>query len=549
MSLNRPAIEAAEHSRSMLARYAGWGLIGVTLVYYLTYFNYGIDLDDEGFLLLNAASVLNGQWPIADFFSYGPLSYVLLASFFKVLGNTVLTERIMLMTLLLLNVCLLYYCAKKLLPLSWAWIAPAVYAFAPGPWYKVFFITHLLVCLAALIYFLERPGTVPASLLGFTTGLAAIGRLEAGAEIAVVVGAFLIVQVWRGDYPDPLGSGFVRARLRAFCRIEAAFLLGMLVPIGVTLAAYAGVGKFLVLLHNIERYYNPQADARYLETVPGLVSAFSLARLFADRSLELWVYAVALLACVLNLARYSWAALARGAPASRTFVGLAVALFGLVSMEYTYYFVWNSRMLSSFAIVYINYLDLCSSAYQRFTGPGRGAAVKAAVATVGILAIIFYLKSFIVVQNYSGSYSTHVRGAMATVDDVPVLKGIHPYADQVGDITKMRGLLAGTPHSSRLVSMSEATTMGYISGLPNPTYYRLFLVEFAPSGERERAIRAFERCRIRYFVARRSQFLSGGNHSSDLGAYAPEIKAYLLEKYRVIPLGNNFVLLEREVGR
>ena len=55
--------------------------------------------------------------------------------------------------------------------------------------------------------------------------------------------------------------------------------------------------------------------------------------------------------------------------------------------------------------------------------------------------------------------------------------------------------------------------------------------------------------RIRYFVARRSQFLEDGNHSSNLDAYAPQIKAYLLEKYRVIPLGHNFVLLERKANR
>ena len=549
MSVRRTAIGAEEGPRSVFARTAGWGLIGITLVYYLTFFNYGIDLDDEGYLLLNATSILHGQWPVADFFSYGPLSYFLLALFFKVLGNNVLTERVVLMALILLNVGLIHYCAKKLLPASWAWLAAAAYGFAPGPWYKVFFISHLLLSLAALLYFLEDPGPRRAFLFGFTGGVAAISRIEAGA-VTVVLGVGLLgVCAWL-DSGRGGGAGVnaVRGRLATVLRFEGGFFLGASIPIAIALAAYLAVGKLPHLLHNIVHYYNEFHYIGYVNAVPGETTVFSVKSLFAAPSVEMWVYAAAMAACLANLARYGLEILARGTTGRRAFIGFAIAAFGIGSMGYTYYYVWNSRMLSSFAIVYINYFALLFAAQAKVSAAGaRSGGLKTAVPlAVGIAAAILYFKSFIIVQNYSGSYTTNLTGGMGTVDS-PVLRGIHVYADQVNDILKMLEHTDTAPAGSYLVSMSEATTMGYLARLPNPTYYRLFLTEFAPPGEQARAIQTFEHYRIRYFVARRSQFLRGGNHSSNLDAYAPQIKAYLLAKYRIIPLGDNFVLLERKV--
>jgi hypothetical protein len=166
------------------------------------------------------------------------------------------------------------------------------------------------------------------------------------------------------------------------------------------------------------------------------------------------------------------------------------------------------------------------------------------VATIGLVMIGYYLSRFIGVQNYSGSITT--RSAPTVTVNLPKLHGIHIYTTQIEDIKKLVRFTKNAKANDYLISMSESTTMGYLSGLRNPTYYRLFFREFAPPGEQERAIKTFNHDLIRYFVARRSQFLKGGGYSSPLGTYAPKIKAYLEEKYKIIPLGINYVLLERK---
>jgi hypothetical protein len=128
----------------------------------------------------------------------------------------------------------------------------------------------------------------------------------------------------------------------------------------------------------------------------------------------------------------------------------------------------------------------------------------------------------------------------------PRLHGIYIYPGQDETIRRLSNLTRDAKRSDNLIPMSESTTLGYLSGLPNPTYYRLFLSEFAPPGEEARAIAEFDKLKIRFFVARRHQFLDGPMIGSDLNRYAPSIRTYLMANYNIMELGPGFVLLERK---
>jgi hypothetical protein len=537
----RTLIAGISRATQGFVRRSVWIVPVAALAYYLTYFNYGLDLDDEGFLLLNASSVLKGQWPMADFFSYQPLSYFLLALFFKILGEGLLTERIMLLALILINICLIHYCARRVLYPGWAWIPAAIYAFAPGPWYKVFFISHMLACLAALICFIERKSPGIAIWVGLFTGFAVASRFSAGVVAAIITAPYFFFHVWRHNRISPLGKG--GASIQASLVLQAYYLAGIAIVLGATVLAYVSAGKLLLTMDRLGQYYVFQRSIAYVNATAGIAATFHPARLIHDASLEMWVYAIGLVCCIFNLIRYAGRALRNPTVELGSLFGLVIAAFGLGSMGYTYYYVWNSRILSSFAIVYINFFVILRFLYDCVSI--RTAPIWRWIApAIGMLGIAACLNRFITVQNYSGSYTTRI--AAMSMTQHPLLRGIHVYNEQVPEILSLMKHVRHASPTDYLVSGSEATTMSYLSGLSNPTYYRLFLAEFAREGEEARAIKEFERRKIRFFVARRSQFVAGGGLGSNLQAYAPRMRSYLLDHYVVNALGQGFVLLERK---
>jgi len=524
------ALETQARAAPRATRVATTLLLLGTLVYYLGHFSCGIDLDDEGYVLANAQSVLQGGWPIADFFSYPPLASWLLAAFFAAFGESVLVERAMLMVLLLVNVALVFWCARRALPGPWAFAVACLYAFAPGPWYKVFFIFHLLLILAGTLWLAERPGVARAALLGLAVGAAAVGRVEA----ALVGGALSLATMLFG------GMALRRPRL------VAVFVAAAVAPVVLALLAYAAGGKVDALLASLQRYYNLVGANSYVSTASGRGDALSVAKLAAGMR-EQWVYAIALAACAGMVLRQAWLFAARPDPQGAALRGGIVALFALASMSYTFFFVWNSRMLSSFPIVYIAIAMAVLGVHGWLSARGKAWLGHLAAAIVLVLAVRQVNAFARAVDFYSGAHTACIPGGMVRIDH-PWLKGLQVYEFQADTI---RGLMRATSgaRGDYLVPMSEATTLGLLSGLENPTYYRLFVAEFAPAGEQQRAIETFERLKIRFFVARRSQFMAGDGLGSNLQAYAPEIRRYLLDNYEVRPLGTGFVLLERRPDR
>lgn len=531
-------------TESAIEIHAIWIVLAAALIYYLTYFNYGIDLDDEGFLLANASAILRGHWPMADSFTYQPLSYFLLAFFFKLFGDGVFTERLMLMGLLLINIRLIYYCAIKLLPLRWALLPAAIYAFAPGPWYKVFFISHMLLSLAATLYFAERPDSLRAFIVGVSCGLAAISRIEAAALIAIVASATLYFAAWQTVPSKHVSRVKLISWIKTGMKYHLLFLVGMTLIVFMAIAAYWLNGKLPSLVANTLHYYNYFNTVSYVNLSSGRGSTFGMAKLFAPHSIEMWAYAIAMTACLINFVWFSIQLVARRNNDVRPLLGIVLAMFGVASMGYTYYFVWNSRMLSSFAIVYINYFILFALIYRSLSSQPAKIKLARLTAVLGSFLVVVYLQSFIKVQNYSGSFTTRMNTGMNQVANAK-LKNIYVYPGQDTTINDLMTLTKDATTKDYLIPMSESTTLSYLSNLVNPTYYTLFLPEFAHIGEQERAIEQFEQLKIRYFVARRSQFLGGPMIGSDLTSYAPKIRAYLIEKYQIVPLGEGFVLLTR----
>ena len=508
--------------------------ICVALCSYALSFRYGIDLDDEGLLIGGAADVLGGRYPLADFYSYQPWMYFSLAGFFRVFGTTLLVERLFLIVnLLIAGLCLLWL-ARQVFPPLPAMLPVLLYALAPGAWYKVFFIFHLLLILVTLFVFDTRPQPGRAILAGLATGFALVSRVEAGmAGIVLFVGTLGLSII--ADLYAPS-----RRNARTLARHVAnvvAYAGAAAIPVAGFTAVYASAGKLHSLIDHL-RYYATTEPYENVVDLTGRTDAFSLSALFSHPTLEHWFYGISLLACltlfVINVASFFRSG--ENAPAqTRRLIILAAT--AVASMGYTLFFVWNSRMLSSFAIVYPAEMALLFQ-LQGWIGTKHGRFLPA----LGGVCLVLVAHTFCKVNFYSGS--TRMRVLDPGRSSAPFLKGAIIDASQAEAIDRMRAITMHDPGAT-LVPMSEATTMGFLSGLQNPTYYRLFTVELFGKRRQEQAIATFERDKIKYFVARSGQFIAGGAPASDIDSFAPLVKKYLVSHYDIRSLSHTYVLLTR----
>jgi hypothetical protein len=218
------------------------------------------------------------------------------------------------------------------------------------------------------------------------------------------------------------------------------------------------------------------------------------------------------------------------------------------SMGETFFFVWNSRMLSTFAIVALAVVTLLYDVTMPRRSHWRIAAFAGGCAVIAVVIVLFARA----VDYYSGSIT--VRFFANYVPEYrepkpPFLKGAMIWTPQADSIDLLYQIAQRDPKAT-LIPMSYATTMGYLSGLPNPTYYRLFTAEMAGNAAQKQAIETFERFQIKYFVARRGEFFSpdGTDPAAVALAGMPLIRDYLMTHYDIRPLGELYVLLVRRAA-
>ncbi len=514
------------------------GCVAVALLYYLLFFNYGIDLDDEGFFIGGASAILHfGQLPFADFMSYPPWMYFSLAGFFHIFGETLRVERALLICHLLIGIACLLWLSRKVLPPPIAVIPVLFYAVAPGSWYRVFFVFSLLIAAVALFHFNDKPTQRRALLVGVALGVAAITRVEAAlVSLLVFVGSLFVVAFCDLRAGEGIGS----VLLRRLANIVVC-VVGLAVAPMVATIPYVMTGKLHALVANLIRYVNP---ASYSNGVAGrgLGDMSRPWALVSDPRLEQWVYAVALAAC-LALVTINAARLLISTPEHflRLRRRILLGAMAIASMGETFFFVWNSRMLSTFAIVTLAVIALLNDETAPLLRRSRIAIFAGGCAV--ILAVIASFSA--AVDYYSGSITVFRPGIKYRQTIQPFLKGAMIWSPQADTIDQLYRIAQAHPDAT-LVPMTYCTTLGYLSNLRNPTYYRLFTTSEMPGKTgQQAAISTFERDRVTYFVARRGTFFSTDDPGAVQMVILPLVKSYLLRHYDIRPLGENYVILVR----
>ncbi len=246
------------------------------LAYYLSYFNFGINPSDEGYLCYGTHRVLEGQVPGADFHAYEPGRYWVLAPFFHLFGTDVVVERAVLLILRVIICLLAYRAARLFLPISLALLATLPTLLIPGPWHKSWFSLLMLTAYLVAQRTVRKPGRWLPFAGGLVVGIGTVFRLDIGLFSGVLVASSLVAAATsRG------------ASQRTFTSMLPRFIAGVLGPIATACAvlAFQG-GLYRALTFFISEYLNASGG---LERIHPKISGFpSLMTSLADAPRDLF---------------------------------------------------------------------------------------------------------------------------------------------------------------------------------------------------------------------------------------------------------------------
>jgi hypothetical protein len=485
--------------------------------YYISYFDYGINMGDEGFFIYGATRVLHGQLPMSDFISYPPGSYFMLALLFKLFGPNLLVSRLMEMAFLLLNGLMVFYIGKRLMPKHMALIPSFVLIAFPGPWHKVFFAFGLLLPLVALLRFLEKRTTGRILAIGGAVGAALILKLECAFYS---FSAILIILFWIHTCEN--GSIVIdRKAISGFLRDMCLVCFGLIVMIILVVVYYNAKTSLAKLLYSLKE--TSIANAGAIGDFFGRPSLFNAVTKFYIGGLENFFFFLVLL-LYLYVSVKVFVLLFVRKEKGLTHL-LSILLFGIFSWSYAYAVVNRTHLFQSGPIAYILFSYVMYTLLQR-----EGTKSKVAVIVLVLLLGLYVLDSFKWGAHFlSGSISRLYAIKKEGAAKVSTPKGrIYLGKRESADLESLINFFVGK--NGYLLPLYHDPMVNFLTDLENPTRYSiLFPTYFKAEGMEQRVIDEVERFNITYLLVRQRVWIGKGRVR--LADYAPVLYEYVKKQY------------------
>jgi hypothetical protein len=367
---------------------------------------YGLMLNDDGWYLHPTLRMLGGEILYRDIWTfYSPLEHHLFAALLAITGPSLLAARTAWVVLLVAGVAATYGVARRLAPISLAFVPAAVFALVPGQWSKAFYTLCSMLFFLALGRFLDRRDARRAGVLGLAVGFSLVTRHDIGiAQLGLAIGA-LALAVFPG-----IGRPAGRLGLRGAAAASACFLVAVslwLVPVLVWYASHDALADLIdaTLVRGLlqrEGWYGPglaQLFSRraFLAVAEGrIVGAFML--------LPPLAYAIAAAVLLARLFR-------RGFEGTTVFIG-ALLLYGTAGLLNTFYQMRLLRLLETGVPFYLIVTWLMAQAAAGLARRRPAAAPALRAAACGLLAsmglafvglIVFVVPSVLPSDDYTGS--------------------------------------------------------------------------------------------------------------------------------------------------
>lgn len=162
-------------------------IIIISLIYYLSYFRYGIGMLDEGFLVDPVMRVIQGEIPYKDFYHfYAPLSFYIFAFLFKIFSPSLIIVRLFWIIILITTALLIYSLSSRFMNKWYSICITLLFVVAPGPWHKSFFAFTTLLNLFMIFRYIESFTLKRVFLSGIITGISIFLRQDVGVFSFIV---------------------------------------------------------------------------------------------------------------------------------------------------------------------------------------------------------------------------------------------------------------------------------------------------------------------------------------------------------------------------
>lgn len=192
-------------------------LVAVALFYHLFFFNYGVNLLDDGLLLHGTERLMEGEILYKDVFSlYPPGMYVSLMLFFKLFGHSILTLKIMCLFFLILTVPVVYYLSNSIIKnKGFSLIPPLLIIFCS---FKIPYARHFFILLSLLLLIKLYRKPFLLAVPGFMLGIGGLFSHE--FAFAALIASFIFI-IFSHPYFD----------FKKCIKKISMFSLGVLIPV------------------------------------------------------------------------------------------------------------------------------------------------------------------------------------------------------------------------------------------------------------------------------------------------------------------------------
>jgi len=499
-------------------------IVTIGFCYYITYFNYGINLGDEGFFVYGAERVLHGQLPMSDFMAYPPGSYFVLALLFRVFGTNLWVSRFMEIAFLLLDGLLIFYVSRRLMPDSWALIPSFILVLFPGPWYKIFFTFGLLLPLFSLFRFLEKGTTGRVMMVGASIGISLLFKFESGLYSSVAVGvAIFLNHVWKD------GHFLLRRRaLWDFTKDIFFCSIGFLSVLSPFLIYYISHSALLKSFYTLRERYESQAIGWVGEMFekPSLLSALTKFQLGGLKHLFFYLIVILYLYVFFKVITYLFIQKRKDFS-----LLLPVLILGSLSLTYAYIAFSKAYLLHSVAMAYILFGFVLHS-YVRKGG------VRSRVLLIFLLLLLgLYVIDNLKMRGYhSGNINMLFRIEREGASLVESKKArVYVSYKQLDTINGLTQFFKGK--DGYLLPLPYDPMVNFLTGLQNPTRFSFLIPPFLSEVSRQKeVINEVERYKIHYLLIHRWLWISAGEQG--FSSYAPILYEFISRHYQ----------LEKEIG-